>query len=99
MTSVQKKFAAGLIMLFLVSCASYTGQATKQTSGNCDQDPNLAARIQECIESKGIQIEKLCITKDSIEVFLKVGADTPVACYVIDAIYDCVQNAVGPRRV
>jgi hypothetical protein len=99
MTSVQKKFAAGLITLFMISCTSHTGQATKQMPDNCNQDPNLATKIQECIESKGIQIEKLCVTKDSIEVFLKVGADTPVACYVIDAVYECAQNAVGPTQV
>jgi hypothetical protein len=98
MTLVQRKFAAGLITLFIVSLTSYTGQATKLTQVACNADSNLATQIRTCLETNGIVIEKLNITNDSIEVVVKADANTPSACYVIEAGYKCVRDAVAARN-
>jgi hypothetical protein len=101
MTLVQRKFAAGLITLFVVSSTSYTGQTTKRTLDDCNPSGNLEVKIRECLEEKGINFEKLCITDKSIDVFLNSGRGTPVACYVIDGIRRCAgtaADAVDPQK-
>lgn len=95
MTLVQRKFAAGLITLFVVSCISYTGQATKLTPDNCDEDCNLANKIRECLTNKKIDFENVYVTNGDIEVVLKAKTDTPVLCSRIEPIIECAQIAVG----
>jgi hypothetical protein len=99
MTSVQRKFAASLIALLLVSSTSYTGQTTKLKSDDCNKDGDLATQIQKCLTMKGVTFDKLCITANHIEVILNVDTAMPVDCKVINAIRECTLSAVGAEPV
>ena len=97
MTSVQRKFAAGLVTLFIVLSTSYSGRTAHQTLDGCNGDSSLAKNIQDCLKGKGIKFEKVCTTQDKIEVVLTGYKETPVDCSVINAIRDCVlQYAMDP---
>jgi hypothetical protein len=99
MTSVQRKFAAGLITLFIVSSTSYTGKTTKLTQDDCNANSDLATKLRNCLTSKGIVFDKLCVTKDHIDVVLNVGTVTPVDCRIINAIRDCTLETVSAEPV
>jgi hypothetical protein len=94
MASIQRKFAVGLITLFIVSLTSYTGQTTKRTPDGCDKDCILANQIRECLNNQGIIFENVSVTNGHIEVVLKANTAIPVSCTVIDAIVECANKAV-----
>src|SRR5215470_17838800 len=99
MTSVQRKFAAGLITLFIISSISYTGQTTKLIQVDCNEDSDLSKNLRKCLTSKGIDFEKLCVTKDHIDIVLNVNTVTPVDCRIINAIRDCTLETVSAEPV
>jgi hypothetical protein len=98
MASVQRKFAACLITLFIISSIGYTGQTTKQTPQGCDDDCNLANQIRACLSSKEIEFDSVSVIKGNIEVVLKANTVTPVYCALIDAIVECAQDAVDYEK-
>jgi hypothetical protein len=95
MTSVQRKFAACLITLFVISSIGYTGQTTKQAPEDCDADCTLANQIRGCLSSKEIEFDNVSVIRGNIEVVLKANTVTPVRCDLIDAIVACAQDAVN----
>jgi hypothetical protein len=104
MSSIQRKFAACLITLFVISSASFTCQTAKLTQGDCNEECNLAKKIQDCLKSKGIVFKEVSATKVNgelsvtivnIEVVLNADTPLPVDCKVINAIRECTLNAVG----
>jgi hypothetical protein len=94
MTSVQRKFAASLITLLITLSLSYTGQTTKLTPDDCNENSALATRILECLKLQGIKPAKLCTTERRIEVVLSGNKDEPVDCKIINAIRKCTLAAV-----
>jgi hypothetical protein len=90
MASVKRKFAASLIMLFMVSSIAYTGQTTRQAPDGCGGDMELTTNIQNCLIEKGVEFEEVCVTQDNIDVVLTEDNETPVGCNIISPIRQCV---------
>lgn len=98
MASIQRKFAACLITLFMVSSIGYTGPTKKQTPDDCNEDCNLANQIRGCLNTKGIEFDNVSVINGNIEVVLKANKETPVPCNRIVTIIECANKAVNYER-
>jgi hypothetical protein len=99
MTSIQRKFAACLITLLMLLPISYTGQATKLTPGNRNEDNNeennLETTMRSCLNGQAIKFAKLSVTEHQFEVVLNANTAVPVDCKIVNAIRECTLNAVS----